>query len=187
MKKLVVLVLSVGLLLAFSPVDAADDNYSFYAKLHGINEPSGGQANPGPTAPQTGAVSNPATIGDLSIQFAPDFTYATYTLRVFNGVGITQAHFHCGVPGINGPIVTFLFGLNAAGVSANGVLASGILTNANIVPGVDFASNPSCGLTINNLDSLNAAMRAGKIYTNVHSIAFPGGVARGQNFSGRLF
>ena len=187
MKKLVVLLLCVGLLLAFSPTVDAEDNYAFYAKLHGINEPSGGQANPGPTAPQTGAVTNPPTIGDLSIQFAPDFTYATYQLRVFNGVGITQAHFHCARPGINGPIVVFLFGLNAAGVAANGVLASGILTNASIVPGVDFAANASCGLTINNLDSLNAAMRDGKVYVNVHSIAFPAGVTRGQVFSGRLF
>ena len=36
-------------------------------------------------------------------------------------------------------------------------------------------------------ESLNAAMRSGKIYTNVHSLAFPGGVARGQVFAGRLF
>ena len=187
MTKRAVFLLCVGLMLALSPTAFADENYAFYAKLHGINEPSGGQANPGPTAPQTGAVTNPPAIGDLSIQFAPDFTYATFQLRVFNGVGITQAHFHCGVPGINGPIVVFLFGLNPAGVAVNGVLASGVITNANIVPAVDFAANASCGLTINNLDSLNAAMRAGKIYTNVHSIAFPGGVARGQNFAGRLF
>jgi hypothetical protein len=186
MKKLAVLVLCLGLLLALSPATDASDIYAFYSKLHGINEPSGGQANPGPPAPQTGAVTNPPVIGDMSIQFAPDFTYATYQVRVFNGVGITQAHFHCGVPGINGPIMVFLFGLNPAGVAVNGVLASGVITNANILP-VDFSANPSCGLTINNLESLNAAMQNGKVYTNAHSLTFPGGVARGQVFPGRLF
>jgi hypothetical protein len=186
LKKLAAFSVCLGLLLALAPVASAADIYAFYSKLHGINEPSGGQANPGPPAPQVGAVTNPPTVGDLSIQFAADFTYATYQLRIFNGVGITQAHFHCGVPGINGPIVVFLFGLNPAGVAVNGVLASGIITNANI-QAVDFSANPSCGLTINNLESLNAAMQSGRIYTNVHSLAFPGGVARGHVFPGRLF
>ena len=38
----------------------------------------------------------------------------------------------------------------------------------------------ACGVPLNNIASLAFAMRAGKIYANVHSAAFPAGVMRGQ-------
>ena len=67
------------------------------------------------------------------------------------------------------------------GISVDGELASGELTNAEILP-IDPVASPTCGVTINNIASLQAAASAGRIYVNVHSEAFPAGVVRGQLF-----
>ena len=47
---------------------------------------------------------------------------------------------------------------------------------------IDPVLSPTCGVTINNIASLQAAASAGRIYVNVHSEAFPAGVVRGQLF-----
>ena len=46
----------------------------------------------------------------------------SFKLIVAQGVLVTQAHIHCGPPGVNGPVVVFLFGLNSAGTDVSGVL-----------------------------------------------------------------
>ena len=77
----------------------------------------------------------------------------------------------------NGPIIIWLAGIPRWGDPApNGWNVDGkwvsntTVTNANIV-------NPACGTT---LAQIAQSMAEGRVYANVHSVAKPGGVARGQ-------
>ena len=92
---------------------------------------------------------------------------------------ITGAHFHCGLPNQNGPIVVSLY-TNAQGVSGiDGELARGDITDSSIAStGAQCAS--TIGYAINSENDFLKAMREGKIYANVHSIDYPAGVSRGQ-------
>jgi hypothetical protein len=99
-----------------------------------------------------------------------------FKLNVANGEGITQAHIHCGPPGVNGPVVVFLYGFNAAGTDNNGTLNEGVITAANVIPRPDSAACPGGVAT---LADVVAKMRSGGAYTNVHTIDFPGGEIRG--------
>jgi hypothetical protein len=94
-------------------------------------------------------------------------------VTVSNMVGVTQSHIHIGPPGVNGPIVVFLFGLVPGGVDATGLLAKGSFTQANLIP------RPAIGFG-GTLAELLAAMRAGHAYANVHTLAHPGGEIRAQ-------
>ena len=92
-------------------------------------------------------------------------------LHVNDGVRITQSHIHCGPAGVNGPIVVFLAGLHAAGLDVDGKwVGNATITDTSIV-------NTACGATVS---ALAASMRAGNTYANVHSVARPAGVVRGQ-------
>ena len=101
---------------------------------------------------------------------------------VDSGVRITQAHLHCQVAGMNGPIIIWLAGIppvfpapivNAWDVDGKWV-SNTTVTNANIV-------NTSCGTTLREIAD---AMNEGRVYANVHSVAKPGGVARGPRPAG---
>jgi len=109
-------------------------------------------------------------LGSVSIRFNDDFTAATFTLTVKDGVRVTQAHIHCGAQGTNGPVVVFLAGLNAPGWDVDGRWVDHVqFTNANII-------NPVCGTT---LEALAQSMEAGNTYANVHTVAHAGGEIRG--------
>jgi hypothetical protein len=111
------------------------------------------------------------TTGKFKLQLNPAETEAEITLTVSDGVRLRQAHLHCAPVGANGPIVAFLAGDNAAGYNVDGKwISNATLTDTSI-------SNPACGAT---LSALAASMRAGTVYVNVHSVAHPGGVIRGQ-------
>ena len=98
-------------------------------------------------------------------------TAGEYTLRVDSGVRITQAHFHCGAAGVNGPVIVFLAGFHAAGWDVDGQwVGNATITDANVV-------NTACGAT---LADIFQQARTGNVYVNVHSVAHPGGVVRGQ-------
>jgi hypothetical protein len=138
---------------------------------HFVVRPSASQEIP-PTTSDAGGI--------FTLQFNRDLSKARYNLTVFNGTGVTQAHLHCGPAGSAGPIVVFLFGFVAEGVDVNGSLISGELTNADIMP-----QDPPldvCGVTINNLSSLLAAIRQDRVYVNIHTLANPPGELRGQIF-----
>jgi hypothetical protein len=111
------------------------------------------------------------TSGKLRIQFAKDFSSATLRLDLKEGERVTQAHFHCGVEGVNGPVILFVFGFHNLGWDVDGHFLDNVtITDANIV-------NTACGAT---LAEIAKAMADGNVYANVHSVAFPGGVVRGQ-------
>ncbi len=100
-------------------------------------------------------------------------TEIDFKLKVKDGVGVTEAHLHCGLSGVSGPIVAYLFGNVPGGFNVDGTLAEFTLTNANIVPN-------SCSPAISNISDLINAIRAGRIYANVHTVAHPTGEIRGQ-------
>ena len=92
-------------------------------------------------------------------------------LHVNDGVRITQSHIHCAPAGVNGPVVVFLAGLHAAGLDIDGKwVSNATIKTTSIV-------NPACGATVS---ALAASMRNGNTYANVHSVAHPAGVVRGQ-------
>ena len=117
----------------------------------------------------------PPVVTDTAASFRLEFNQvdakAEIRLSVIDGVRIRQAHLHCAPVGVNGPIVVFLAGDNAAGYDVDGKwISNATLTDTSI-------SNPTCGAT---LTDLVASIRAGNVYVNVHSVEHPGGVVRGQ-------
>jgi hypothetical protein len=111
------------------------------------------------------------TTGRVEVLVSKDRKSAEYTLRVENGVRVTQSHFHCGPAGVNGPIIVFLAGFHASGWDVDGKwVDNATVTDANVV-------NAACGGT---LAEIFEQARAGNVYVNVHSVAHPGGEARGQ-------
>ena len=91
---------------------------------------------------------------------------------------MTQSHIHCGAPGVNGPIVVFLYGFNAAGVAPHGVLNEGTITererhSRGRAPRI-------CPGGVADLDDVIDKLNNGGAYVNVHTIVFPGGEIRGD-------
>ena len=121
------------------------------------------------------------TTANLTIEFDEGLTQAVFTLDVLDAVGVTQAHFHCGRPGANGPVMVFLFPVGGPppgpGVDVDGPLSNGTLTNANFRPADCLTT---IGRPVNNIASLFFAMRDGLIYANVHTLANPAGEVRSQ-------
>lgn len=132
------------------------------------------------TPPPSPGIETPTT-ANLVVEFDEGLTQAGYTLDVSDGVGVTQAHFHCGRPGANGPVVVFLFPVGGPpagpGIDVDGPLATGTLTNANFRIADCLTA---IGRPVNNIASLYFAIRDGLIYANVHTLANPPGEARAQ-------
>jgi glucose/arabinose dehydrogenase len=86
----------------------------------------------------------------------------------------TQAHVHLGGRGQNGPVVLFLLPFDPAGrdFEPGDLIASGTVHDSDVIPRPGFTP------TIANLVN---RMRQGRTYSNLHTIAFPGGEIRGQN------
>jgi hypothetical protein len=146
---------SLAALLAAASTATADD--TFKTRLSGEQE--------------VPPVTDQGTTGKFEIQFNRDFTEGDYTLRVNSGVRVTQAHLHCAPAGVNGPVIIFLAGFHDRGWDVDGKWVSdATVTNANIV-------NTACGATLREI--AQSAAR-GNVYANVHSVAKPLGVARGQ-------
>ena len=114
-------------------------------------------------------------IGQASVAAAFDggFTEVDVKLKVNGGDNVFAVHFHCALPGANGPIALGIVGP----LVFDGMEAKGVLTNA------DFGPNPCdaiIGRPVNNIAALALAMRAGLIYLNVHTDQNPAGEVRGQ-------
>jgi hypothetical protein len=79
---------------------------------------------------------------------------------------ITQAHLHVAPPGVNGPPIIFLTGSPPFTLPLTGTL-----TEAGLLPNT---------VGIDNFADLIAAMEAGDVYVNVHTMDYPDGEIRGQ-------
>ena len=136
----------------------SEDSHNFGAHLKGENE-----VPPVDTRAQ----------GQAEFFLSEDGTELSYRLITSRMSGITQAHIHIGDVGVNGPVVVFLFGFNAAGVENAGVLAEGTITQANLIarPAIGFGAT---------MPELLAELRTGGAYVNVHTLVWPGGEVRGQ-------
>jgi len=111
------------------------------------------------------------TAGKALLMLNQAETELEFQLHVNDGVQITQSHIHCAPVGVNGPFVVFLAGLHEAGLDVDGKwVSNATITDTSIV-------NTECGAT---LSALAKSMRTGNTYVNVHSVAHPSGVIRGQ-------
>ncbi|HSH31783.1 MAG TPA: CHRD domain-containing protein, partial [Candidatus Saccharimonadales bacterium] len=98
-----------------------------------------------------------------------------FDLRAQDAEAVTAAHLHCAPVGQNGPVIAFLFGNVPGGFNVDGQLAAFRLTDANILP-----AGTQCNPAVTNITDLTAAIAAGNIYVNVHTVAHPNGEIRGQ-------
>jgi hypothetical protein len=115
--------------------------------------------------------------GNAIFHLSPDATELDYKLISSNIEGVTQSHIHCGTPGVNGPVVVFLYGFNAAGVDPNGILAQGTITAGDVIPRADSGACPG---GVADLDDVIEKLRTGGAYVNVHTLANPPGEIRGH-------
>jgi hypothetical protein len=167
MKKLyaTILILVASLAVSSTAHGDGDKKLEFRATLSGAQE-----------VPEVVTV----TTGEIRVKFNEALSEADFRLIVRDGIGVTQAHFHCERPGRNGPVVIFLFGIVPGGVDVDGELAEGTLTNAGFLPAGGAVCPGLIGRPVNNIAALVFAMRDGLIYANVHTVAHPGGEIRGQ-------
>ena len=109
--------------------------------------------------------------GSAAFKLSKYETELRFDLRVADIEQVTQAHIHLGAPGVNGPVVAFLFGFVEGGVTVDGKLSKGTLTDEDVIarPGFD-----------GTLAALIEEMRSGDTYVNVHTVALPSGEIRGQ-------
>lgn len=170
MKKFCINLFSLVILLFGSSATVyAVDELKFEADLSGAQEV---------TTPAGGVVAD--TTGTIEVEFDKALTQAQFRLAVRSGTGIIQAHLHCAPAGANGPVVAFLFGPVDPPVDVSEGSVEGVLENSDIISPDTPETIEACGVPLNNVASLAFAMRAGKVYANVHSTDFPAGVIRGQ-------
>jgi hypothetical protein len=115
--------------------------------------------------------------GLAKFQLSKDGTQLDYKLIASNIEGVTQAHIHCGSPGVIGPIVVFLFGFDPVGVDPNGILAQGTITPGDVIPLPDSVECPG---GIADFEELIERLETGGAYVNVHTFVNPGGEIRGH-------
>jgi hypothetical protein len=152
-----------ALSLAMVATGLAVSQFNFSTQLRGENE------RPVPVETQGH--------GQAMVKIAKDGESINFKLITVKLDGITQAHIHCGGPEDAGPVVAFLFGFVAEGVTQNGLLSSGTISASNIIPRPDSAACPG---GVANLDDLIAKIQSGQAYVNVHTLEFPAGEVRGQ-------
>lgn len=117
--------------------------------------------------------------GAAAFHFARGSDQLAFRLSVRSIDNVLMAHIHLAAPGVNGPVVLWLYPDAPPPVlipgEFNGVLASRVVTSANLV-------GPLAGMTL--ADLMNE-MANGNAYVNVHTSQFPGGEIRGQIFMDR--
>jgi hypothetical protein len=141
----VVGVVAAMLLLAVAGLAGAGENRNYSVNLNGDTEVPANASQ---------------AVGQAIFHLSRDGTSLDYKLIVANLDNPVAAHIHLGPPGVNGPVVAFLFGPAApGGGTANGVIAEGTITAANLVG--PLAGQPFSAL-VDALNSENA-------YVNVHT------------------
>jgi hypothetical protein len=132
--------------------------------------------------------------GQAIFNVSPNGLSVDYKLIAANIENIAQAHIHCGPPGVNGPVVMWLYPgptstapLPGGAGRHDGVLADGTFNPTHL----RATTNPACPGGIATFADLLARIREGNAYVNIHTndgVAptnsgpgdFPGGEVRGQ-------
>lgn len=126
-------------------------------------------------AEEVPAVDTPAQ-GQVKLQLSADGSELRYRLNVANIDDVRMAHLHIAPAGQNGPIAVWLYPEGPPPQliegRTQGTLATGTITDA------DFVNTEAHG--VDSVADLVEAIRAGDVYANVHTEAFPGGEIRGQ-------
>ena len=108
--------------------------------------------------------------GQALFKFSKDGSTLYYKLIVANIEDVFAAHIHCGFAGENGPIGVTLFSSSTPLASPEGVIAEATVNEPD--PG------NACGWY--TLADVEAAIRSGNAYVNVHTTAHPSGEIRSQ-------
>lgn len=112
--------------------------------------------------------------GQALFQLSEDGAALDYKLIVSNIQNTRMAHIHQGAPGVNGPIIVWLYPdappFQLIPGRHDGILAEGAITASSLV-------GPMAGQTLADLVAL---IEAGNAYVNVHTDQYPGGEVRGQ-------
>jgi CHRD domain len=145
MRKVLGVCTALLLLFAVAGLAAAGENGNYSVHLNGDTE-----------VPANASLAT----GQAVFKLSEDGTSLDYKLIVANLENPVAAHIHVGPPGVNGPVVAFLFGPAApGGGTANGVIAEGTITAANLV-------GPLAGAPFS---ALIEALNSGTAYVNVHT------------------
>ena len=196
MRKIMSLLMASGLLLGCAS-EAPDPTASFTVPLFSSAAPNanpnsdgGNFGTPLSAAEEVmpaGVVNTSLARGSAIFQLNAAGDMLTYKLIVANIENVFMAHIHRAAPGVNGPIVVWLYPSTAPAPGPfgqgriDGVIAEGTITAANLVG--PLAGHP--------FSDLLTALRSGNAYVNAHTndgIApantgpgdFPGGEERGQ-------
>ncbi len=159
--KIIAIVSPLVVLAVFSAAALADDEgHGFSATVTGYRE--------------VPAVNSTAT-GSFTAVVSSDQSSVTYTLT-YSGFSSapTAAHLHFAQKGVAGGVVAFLCGGGGKPDCPTTGSVSGTITAA------DIQAVPAQGIAAGDLASVLRAMRAKRIYVNVHSANFPNGEIRGQ-------
>lgn len=136
------------------------------ALLPGRGEAQGASVNIAQITLTPGEEVPPVTVNAIGY-FSATVTANSMTFDLSaNGDSFTMAHIHLGAKGANGPVVAFLYG---PAEGTNAIHPTGTLTVTNLV-------GPLAG----NWAGFADALKAGNLYVNAHSVAFPAGSVRAQ-------
>ena len=194
MSKAVTLVIS-GLLFAACSSEAPQPTAPFSVPV--VENQSGKSANANGgnfgTPMSSAEEPTPANVGEsnargnATFQLNAEGTELSYKLIVANIENVFQAHIHTAIPGVNGPIVVWLYPSTApvAGPLGQGriegVIAEGTITSANLVgPLAGQPLSALVNLLKNGTAYVNAHTNDGVAPTNTGPGDFPGGEIRGQ-------
>ncbi|QKT03006.1 CHRD domain-containing protein [Ectothiorhodospiraceae bacterium 2226] len=145
-----------------APLAAQDQDQVFVAPLTGNEE-----------VPEVDS----RAVGHSVLHLNQEGDALNFTLNVANIERMTQAHIHCGIAGVNGPVVAFLVALEEAGRDINSLAVEGTLTNDHVTPQPD---SEACPGGVADFDEMLAKIEAGEAYVNVHTEQNPAGEIRGQ-------
>jgi hypothetical protein len=164
---------------------------------HDISVHLSGDQEPTPVPPAPSPVDSQAQ-GQAILKIADDGLSFDYKLIASNIQNITQAHIHCGPPGMNGSIFIWLYpsvtstaALTTADGRHNGVLVEGTVISGGNNHVRPVAPSATCPGGVANFAQALEKIRSGQAYVNIHTndqVAppntgpgdFPGGEIRGQ-------
>jgi len=186
---LMALGLTLGMLAILSCGGSDDNNVAQrQANLTGAAERTAANAPNPTTVNTTGSGTSVLTLSQDQTQIAFELTYGGLT-------NVQQAHIHVGSADVSGPIILFLCTNIGLGANVPCPGAGPIPTpltcppSAGTVKGILTAADLSCKAAsatagtpaINSFADAVTQLFIGNTYTNVHTLANPGGEIRGQD------